>query len=309
MTEVHESSSNPCVVLGASGTMGGCAVESLLARSARVRVLVRSPERVAHLPPCVERVVGDASRPDDLLRVLEGARSVFFVSPHAPDEERLAANVVEASARAGVRLVFAGVHIDGRSRVSRAIVRTMIGLRFPHYRGKTRAAERVRRAEGSIVLMPSNFCQNDELFRDAILGGTLPEPLGAKGTNRVDVRDVGDAAAVAMLAETFAPGAYPVCGPASLTGPECAAVWSAALGREVRYTGDGDDWRLHVERSLEGRKRDDFLATFPLLRDYEVATDPVALAATTALLGRAPRSYADYVRDTLARWRADEAAS
>jgi uncharacterized protein YbjT (DUF2867 family) len=156
--------------------------------------------------------------------------------------------------------------------------------------------------------MPANFCQNDELFREAILAGTFPEPLGHGGINRVDVRDVGDAAARALLDPSLPGGAYPVVGPASLNGPACAAVWAEALGREVRYTGDGDDWIRYVESELEGHKRDDFLASFAFIRGLRAPTDPRQLSATTTLLGRPPRSYAEYVRDTLERWRSARAA-
>lgn len=296
------------VVIGASGTMGRQAVDSLLVRSARVRVLSRSLDRVADLPSSVERVVGDSSNPADMVRALEGATSVFYVSPHADDEEALARNLAEAAAKTSTRIVFAGVHVDGRTRLSRALARTAYGLVGPHYRGKFRASEIVRRVPNAIVLLPSNFCQNDEIFRDAILEGAFPQPLGTKGINRVDVRDVGDAAARALLDASLPGGAYPVCGPASLSGPECAEVWARALGRQVRYTGDGDDWIRPVETQLEGRKRADFLATFRVLRKFAQPTDPEQLAATTTLLGRAPRSYAQYVHDTLRSWQLARAA-
>lgn len=306
-TENHEP--QPIVaVIGASGTMGQCSVDSLLQRRAGLRVITRNEKNLAHLPPSVERVVGDASRIDDLLRALDGVRAVFYVSPHAPDEERLAENVVRAVERTGTRLVFAGVHIDGGSKLTRALMRALLGLRASHYRPKMRAAETARCARDSIVLMPSNFCQNDELFRDAILGGTFPSPLAHGGMNRVDVRDVGDAAARALLDPTLPAGAYPVIGPASPNGPECAAAWSAELGRDVRYTGDSDDWKRFVDAALTGHKRDDYLASFELLRGYSLPTNAEHLRKTTELLGKPPRSYAEYVRHTAQRWRTARAA-
>ncbi len=306
--EQENDNSQLVAVIGASGTMGRCAVESLLERRARLRVMTRDRRRLDHLPRSVERFVGDAARPDDLLRGLDGVRAVFYVSPHADDEERLAENVVRAVERTGTRLVFAGVHIDGGSKLTRALMRALLGFHAPHYRAKMRAAETARNARDSIVLMPSNFCQNDELFRDAILGGTFPQPLGHGGMNRVDVRDVGDAAARALLDPSLPAGAYPVIGPASPNGPECAATWSSAIGREVVYTGDSDEWIRWIDSALTGHKHADYIASFELIRGYSLPTDPAHLRQTTELLGRPPRTYADYVHDTARRWRAARCA-
>ncbi len=48
----------PILVVGASGAIGSQVVRALVARGARVRVLIRSLDRVADLPPQVERAVG-----------------------------------------------------------------------------------------------------------------------------------------------------------------------------------------------------------------------------------------------------------
>ncbi len=298
----------PVVVIGASGTMGGAAVESLLSRAARVRVLTRSLDRVAHLPRSVERVVGDAANRADVERVLDRARGVFLVCPHSKDDELLTRNVTEKATDAGIRLVFAGVHVDGGSRLVRALMRTAFSLRIPQYSGKFRAGELARRVPNSVVLMPTNFCQNDEVFRRAILAGTFPEPIGLKGFNRVDCRDIGDAAARALLDDALPGGAYPVVGPASLTGPECAAVWAEALGREVTYTGDSDDWMDYVKSELEGQKQADYLASFGFMKSYALPTIVREVAQTTSLLGRPPRTYKQYVDATLERWREARAA-
>jgi uncharacterized protein YbjT (DUF2867 family) len=149
-----------------------------------------------------------------------------------------------------------------------------------------------------------NFFQNDEPFRAEILAGEYPIPLSRKGANRVDVRDIGDVAARALLDDPPLPdGAHPVVGPASLSGEDCAAIWSRVLGRPVRYTG-GEPGRFEAaaRRVLRGKKLEDTVASFGALARFRIATDPRALAATTALLGRPPRSYEAYARDALARW-------
>jgi uncharacterized protein YbjT (DUF2867 family) len=293
------------LVLGARGTVGSEVTRALLEAGARVRILTRSSNGLDHLPETVEQQVGDVRDRACLARAMDGVASAFYSSPHEEDEEQLARNVVEACERAGARLVFVGVHVDGPNRLVRALKRRTFGRIAPHYRPKFAIAERVRRSRANtVLLMPSNFCQNDELFREQLLEGFFSQPLGHKGVNRVDVRDVGDVAARALLDPSIPSGPLPVCGPATFSGPACAAVWSAALGREVRYTGDDEQtWMRLLRERLSGRKQEDFLNTYRVISRFYMPTDPRSVARITALLGRPPRSYGEYVRDTLARWR------
>lgn len=74
-----------------------------------------------------------------------------------------------------------------------------------------------RPARLGIVLMPTNFFQNDELFQEELREGVFVQPF-LRPINRVDVRDVGLAAARASLDPSLPAGAYPVVGPESLDG-------------------------------------------------------------------------------------------
>ena len=75
--------------------------------------------------------------------------------------------------------------------------------------------------------------QNDEVLIDVIRGGEFVHPCSPKGLNRVDLRDVGEAAAGILLDPSTPSGTYPVVGPRSLTGPECAR----GVGRGPRPPG------------------------------------------------------------------------
>ncbi|HLL54829.1 MAG TPA: NAD(P)H-binding protein [Myxococcaceae bacterium] len=293
------------LVLGARGTVGSEVTRALLGKDARVRVYTRSSTGLNHLPDTVERLVGDVGDAAGLRRAVDGVASVFYSSPHEADEVRLAENVVEACEAAGARLVFVGVHADGPNRLERALKRRVFSRYAPHYREKLVISERVRRSRANpVVLMPSNFIQNDELFREQLLEGIFSQPLGHKGHNRVDVRDIGDAAARAMLDPSIPSGTHPVFGPASFSGPACAAVWSAALGREVRYTGDdARTWERPLREQLSGRKQEDFLQTYRIISTVSTVTDPRIVERTTQLLGHPPRGYGEYVREAISRWR------
>lgn len=293
------------LVVGATGTVGGEVVHALVERGAEVRALVRSKERARRaLPSSVELAAGDVRDRASLERAIEGVDAMFYVSPHEADEEALAQTVLEVCEARGVRLVFFGVHADGANRLSRGFKRLALGLLLPHYAPKLRISERVRRSRTKTsVILSTNFFQNDELFRDSILGGEFVTPLSAKGINRVDVRDIGEGVARVLLDPTLAAPVVPIVGSVAFSGAESAAVWSRVLGREVRYTGeDFARFERDVVRVLEGRKREDILASYRALGKLHVPTEAAQLAATTALLGRPPRAYEDYVRDVSARW-------
>lgn len=291
--------------MGGRGRVGREVLGALSRKGARVRSLVRAPSS-GPLLPGVREVVGDLGDRPSLDRALAGVDAAFFVTPHAENEEALGRVFVEAAVAAGVRrVVFASAyHADFRSVLAYRLFAAAMGV-VTHYGPKLRVEGHVRRCGASpVVLMPSNFFQNDELFLPELRQGRYPQPLGERGANRVDCRDIGDAAARAMLDPSVAAGAYPLVGPdPALTGPECAAVWASVLGREVRYEGSLGQWRALVADRMQARERDDFGKTYALFGRVRVQAKPEELARTTALLQRPPRAYRDYVAELAARVR------
>lgn len=297
------SSSPPVLVLGATGTVGRPVVTALLARGASVTALVRSAASARTLPAGVHAVEGDLGDAAIVQREVDRAGVVFLVNPHDPDEERYVENVVRACERAQVRLVYLGVHVHARWRWLRALLRATLGLLlFPHYARRFRAGERVLRARTKTQLViASAFFQNDALFHQDILEGRYTQPLGARGVTQVDVRDIADAAATILLDPDLPRGCFCVTGPEAMSGPRAAAIWASALDRPVVYAGDDRSaWMRAIERHLDGHKREDFLKTYRSLALVSSKPSPAALAQTTALLGRPPRSYGEYVEDVVA---------
>ncbi|HET9932293.1 MAG TPA: NAD(P)H-binding protein [Polyangiaceae bacterium] len=298
------------LVVGAKGTVGSEATRALLERGAAVRALVRSLRGTERLDAC-EFVVGDLKDDKATAAALEGVSAAFYVSPHEPDEETLAETFVRACERARVRLVFVGVHADAPTRLQRALKRFMFGRLLSPYAPKFRISERVRRSSADpVVLMPTNYFQNDELFLDQIAAGHFTQPF-ERAVNRVDVRDLGAAAARACLDPTLPSGAYPVVGPASLDAAACAEIWANELGSDVRYVRDEslEALRSALAGKLSGKKRQDFTASYSAIRRYELPTSQAELARTAALIEREPTPYAAYVRDAVKRLRAAREAN
>lgn len=191
MTARHDR--RPVLVIGATGTVGHEVVGALISRDVPVRVLVRDAARAKRLLPPVEQVVGDLRVPTEIAKALHGVRSAFYVSPHDPNEVDLARTFLRECEAAGVRLVFAGVHIPDNRRLSRTAKRLLFSAMLPAYRGKLRVGEMVvRSATRPVVLTGTHFMQNDELFAEDIRNGEYPIPLAPGGVNRVDVRDIAD---------------------------------------------------------------------------------------------------------------------
>jgi uncharacterized protein YbjT (DUF2867 family) len=291
----------PVLVAGATGTMGREVVRALQERGAHVRAIVRGPERVAALPSGVEPLVADLEDADAVASAFRHVAAAFFLSPHEESEERIAENFVAACEAAGARLVFAGVHAHAGTAVGRLIVRKLFQWYAPHYRGKIRIAERVRTSlTRPVMIGPGAFFQNEEIFRTDILSGIYPLPM--RLLQAVDVRDIGDAAARALLDESITAGYHPVVGPASLTGDQVAADWTAALGFEVRYAPDLERLDRAVQQHYRGRKALDYRLTYRSLGKFSERTTLGQLKQTTELLGRQPRSHGEYAIETAARW-------
>ncbi|HVJ16782.1 MAG TPA: NAD(P)H-binding protein [Polyangiaceae bacterium] len=290
-------SSRPILVLGATGTVGREVVRALRARDATVLALVRSQASAAALPPGVGATLGDLGDVAAVQGAVGRAGAVFFVNPHEADEELYAENVLSACERAGVRLVFVGVHVDARWKWLRALLRALYGSLFPHYKPRFRIGERVFSAGTKTqLLLASPFYQNDEVFHPDVLEGRYTQPLGTKGITGVDVRDIGEIAAKLLVEEGHPAGCYPVTGPSPVSGPEAAAIWTEALGRPVTYAGhEPAMWTRAISTRLTGRKREDWLKTYRALAKMSGGPNPVELARTAEMLGRAPYSYRDYV--------------
>jgi uncharacterized protein YbjT (DUF2867 family) len=289
------------LVLGGTGLMGREVLGALRRRGVVPRVLVRDPARLTTLEG-VDVHVGDLRDPASLRRAMRGVDVVFHISPHEADEVALTRTVVTACEEEGARLVFAGVHVTGRNALLGWLVRRFYGLILPRYRGKFAIGRMVESsATDPVIICPSNFMQNDEVLIDVIRGGEFVHPCHPKGLNRVDLRDVGDAAAGILLDPSTPSGTYPVVGPRDLTGPECAQAWAEALGRPVRYAGD-DDAALEAALGahLTGYRHDDWLSSLRKLRGFEVHATAEELETTERLLGRAPTQYTEFVRRVLA---------
>jgi hypothetical protein len=121
-----------------------------------------------------------------------------------------------------------------------------------------------------------------------------------RSVNRVDVRDIAEIAAQALLRPAFPAAEHVIGGPESLSAEECAQIWTEESGRPVRagFTGDVD-WDVLTSNRLSGKKAHDFRNVHLALRRRAWPATAEQIRQTTKLLGHRPRRYRDYVREVV----------
>jgi uncharacterized protein YbjT (DUF2867 family) len=279
------------LVTGGTGQVGTELVAKLLAQRAPLRVLVRQPGRA--LPPGAQPAPGDLRDAASLDSAMAGAEALFLLTPLSETETQEGLNAVAAARRAGIRrIVYLGIH------------RIEEGRHIPHFASKLPVIDAIRASGLNWTLIePNNFFQNDLGMADAILRhGVYPQPIGGIGLSRVDVRDIAEAATVALLQEGHAGQRYPLVGPEILTGEAVAAAYARALGRPVAYGGDDlDAWDAALRDVLPGWLLHDLRIMYEFFQSRGLAATPEELAACTAILGHPPRALDSFIGEVFHR--------
>ncbi len=270
-------------VTGAGGATAAAVLRALRARGRPTRAVVRTSRPV---PGAGEVVTADLRDPTALPGVLEGAAAVYVVWPNFdPDEATAVPRLVAAARAAGVpRVVY--------HSVLRPQARAM-----PHHAAKDRVEEHLDRSGVAWrVLQPCAYASNlDGAVRAALADGVLRSAWGLdRPQSFVDLRDVGEAAAVLLTEDGLDGGSFEAAGPEPLPARDVAARVAALTGREVRAVDvppagpvpPPDDWPAHCLRSMLDHYRAHGFAGSPRVLE--------------ALLGRPARTVDASFRELLA---------
>jgi NAD(P)H dehydrogenase (quinone) len=271
-------------IAGGTGRVGSGVTRQLLGRGERVRVLTRDVGRAAARfgrETGLEFASIDFADPGDLVGKLRGSDRLFIglgTSPTQVDDE---VALIDAAVAAGVPYLVE-VSVEGAQTDSANVI---LGIH--------RAIEKHLDAAGipHTVIRPTTFL--DAIT--AIASGFIPKDAWGGHTAGgqaafVDIRDVAEVAAAVLVAgpEAHAGRAYVVSGPEALSMEQVAELFSAALGRAVRFHQRGEDENRAFLSAfgLPAARVDVLLALDQLTRDNLYAT---VSPDTETILGRPAR--------------------
>lgn len=289
------------LIIGGTGTVGSQVVRELLTRGAEVLVLTRSADKAKSLPAGAEAVIGDLLDPATVRSVFKGINGVFMLTAVSTSETHEGLMAVNGARMSGVkRFVYMSVY-----NVDQA-------PHLPHFGAKLPIEAAVK---GSgipyTIVRPNNFFQNDYLFKGAILQhGLYPQPMGDVGLSRVDVRDIAEAAAIALTTSGHEGQIYNLVGPNVHTGQSTAEVWSRVLGRTITYGGnDLNAWEQQSLQYLPAWMVFDFRLMYEFFQEKGLKATPADVDGVTKLLGHAPHSFDDFAMETASTWEVQEDGS
>jgi len=285
----------PILVVGGTSTVGRHLLETLTNKSLQVRSMTRVADNFKQFPSGVQGCVGDLEKPATLRMAFEGAQSVFLTTPLNPDEKKLGLAAAKAAVNAKVKKIVYMSDLLGPDTDH-----------IPHYERKIPIEQAI--IDSGIqytILRPNNFFQNDFWCEAAImLYNVYPQPLGNKGINRIDARDVADAAMRALLDDAHNGKIYTLHGPQTLTGADTAKAFADFLGREIYYGGDDlDAWAKQARHMMPEWMIQDFRTMYQYFQNHGAAAKADELQAQKVLFPSGLRNFADFVSETVPQWK------
>lgn len=269
------------VITGVTGATGGAAAEALSARGVPFRGLTRRSQ--VTLPDGGTAVQTDLGDPESVRSALDGARAVYLVTPSSERAEMLQKHFIDRAAEAGVE------HVVLLSQLSAA---PMSPVRFLRYHAQV---EQHLEAAGiaSTILRPNLFMQGLLLFRDQLLAGTLPAPIGDARVSVIDVRDIGAVAAVALAEAPL--GTLDLTGPEALTHAEMAQQLGNVIGRPVQFIdATPEDFGAALGDALPPWQIDGLLEDYA---HYARGEASIVSQDVRKVLGRDPIDFARFATD------------
>ena len=281
------------LVIGGTGHVGPEVVKELKKRDADVRVLVRKPG-VKSLPG-VEVVVGDLLDPVSIEKALQGVEKLYLLNAVTPDE--LTQGLIAYDLAKKLKLSHVVYH---------SVFRVEHFKDVPHFASKLAIESTIRAFDVPFtIIRPNYFFQNDASFKDLLTKMSVyPNPLGPIGISAVDIRDIAEAAAIALTADQHFGKTYNINGPAILSGPNAASIWSKVLGKEIKYLGENmDAFETQMREKAPSWAAFDIRMMFQGYLERGFVAEDGDIATLTKLIGHAPRAYEDFARETMLEWQ------
>jgi uncharacterized protein YbjT (DUF2867 family) len=262
------------LVLGGTGKTGRRVAERLAARGLPVRAASRSGE-----PPFDWE---NEATWAPALRGVESAYVTFQPDLAVPGAVERVQSLVDLAVASGVRHL---VLLSGRGEE------------------EAQRAEQVVMASGAdwTILRSSWFSQNfsEDYLIDPILSGEVILPAGDVVEPFIDADDIADVAVAALTEDGHKGQFYELTGPRLLTFAQAVAEIAKATGREIQYV------QISPEAYASALEAEGVPADFMWLVNYLFTTildgrNAHLTDGVRRALGREPRDFSDYARETAA---------
>jgi len=281
------------LVIGGTGNVGAEVVKELQKRKADIRLFVRKESPPA--PQGIEVAIGDLLDPVSVQRAMQGVDKLYLLNAVTPDELTQGLIAYDLAKRQKLK------HI-----VYHSVFRVDRFKDVPHFASKLAIESALREFDVPFtILRPNYFNQNDATLKDALTkGGIYPMPLGQVGISTVDIRDIAEAAAIALTSDAHFGKTYNLNGPEVLCGPMMASIWSGLLGKEIRYSGhDMDAFEEQMRKGAPSWSAFDIRMMFQGYLERGFVAESEDVETLTNLLGHAPRRYEDFARESVQNWQ------
>ncbi|MBX3054743.1 MAG: SDR family oxidoreductase [Caldilineaceae bacterium] len=281
----------PILVIGALGNVGREVVKEVIARGGRVRAAHTDMAAVrARFGAEVEAVRFDFTDPTTYAATFQDVQKMFYMRPpHLANIRRDLQPSMDAAKAAGV---------------THAVFLSLIGIEkaqyVPHYKVETYLR---RIGMQTTFLRCSFFMQNLNTVhrREIQERNELFVPVSRAKTSFVDVRDIGEVAALALTEEGHAGRNYDLTGGEALDYWEATEILSEVLGRKIVYRNPNP---LHflAEAIRRGTPVLYALVQMGLYTSTRWGMAETVTGEVERLLGREPISFRQYALDYRESW-------
>jgi uncharacterized protein YbjT (DUF2867 family) len=240
-------------------------------------------------------MVGDLLDPISVQKALHGVDKLYLLNAVTPDE--LTQGLIAYDLARKLKLKHIVYHSVYRVEHFRDV---------PHFASKLAIESALREFDVPFtVIRPNYFFQNDASLKDPLTkAGIYPMPLGTVGISAVDIRDIAEAAAIALTSDGHYGKTYNLNGPEVLSGPKIASIWSGLLGKEIRYPGENmDAFEEQMRDQAPSWSAFDIRMMFQGYLERGFIAGRGDLETLTELLGHSPRRYEDFARQTALAWQ------
>jgi len=276
------------LVVGATGNVGTELVSQFAASGKRVKALVRDEGRAAGIKHLAEPVFGDLMKPATLEPAFKNVPRVFVLAPPVGEaEETMESNAFTAAVEAGVKRV---VYLSSYP--------APFGDSYPSI--VHAASERVLASLNVdwTVLRPTRFMSFMPFVWNSIFrSGLLLEQAGDGAMTTIDPADIAAIGILALTEEGHEGQTYELTSEDSFSTCQLGEMLSHALNKRLTvFDGSTDELRAAlVENGAPGEFA-------PIMSHYFDSVTEGRWRVTdtvSRLLGRKPRSYAQWLEHNL----------